>query len=217
VIPLVVIGAGGHGRETLDIIEAINDREPTWDFLGFLDRGPVDEEVLARRNAKCIGDVDVLAELDGRYVIGIGSGAARRRIDQLARSWGREPAVLVHPTAVIGADVHLSAGVVIAAGAHVTTNVVIGRHSHVNVNSSVHHDCRVEDYVTVSPGVTVCGNVTLCDEAFVGAGATLNPGVRIGEGAVIGSGSVVVGDIPPGITAAGVPARATRAMRATAT
>jgi hypothetical protein len=48
---LVIVGAGGHGRETLDVVEAINDRSQRWRFLGFIDDGTVDAERLARRGA----------------------------------------------------------------------------------------------------------------------------------------------------------------------
>ena len=44
---LVIVGAGGHGRETLDIVEAINADALTWNFLGFVDDG----EVVADRRA----------------------------------------------------------------------------------------------------------------------------------------------------------------------
>lgn len=35
--PLVIVGTGGHGREALDIVEAINARSSTFEFLGFID------------------------------------------------------------------------------------------------------------------------------------------------------------------------------------
>ncbi|PYQ19463.1 MAG: hypothetical protein DMF81_21780, partial [Acidobacteria bacterium] len=48
--------------------------------------------------------------------------------------------------------------------------------------------------------------------SFVGAGATLLPGVRVGRGSFVAAGSVVIGDIPAGTLAAGVPARLVRAL-----
>ena len=43
--------------------------------------------------------------------------------------------------------------------------------------------------------------------ASIGTSATILCGVTIGENAIIGAGSVVTKDIPPNVTAAGVPAR----------
>lgn len=48
--------------------------------------------------------------------------------------------------------------------------------------------------------------------SFVGAGAILLPGVRVGRGSFVAAGSVVTEDVPPATLAAGVPARALRAL-----
>lgn len=205
---LVIIGAGGHGRETLDVVEAINDHEaaPVWDVLGLV-ASRHDEVLVGRRAVPVLGDVDVLAGLDAAYVIGIGASDVRRRIDAQVAGYGREAAVLVHPRASLGSDLRLAPGVILAAGARVTTNVALGRHTHLNVNAVVSHDCVLGDYVTCSPGVLVNGTCTLEDGVFLGTGAIVTPGRRLGAGAVIGAGAVVVDDVPPGVTAVGVPAR----------
>ena len=209
--PLVIVGTGGHGRETLNIIEAINARaRPTFEFLGFIDDRRDNEALVAERGARIIGPLTTLRDLDARYVIGIGAGDVRRRIDHQLTEWGRVPAVLVHPDATIGAVVTLGPGVVIAAGARLTTNVVLGRHAHVNVNATVSHDCRVADYVTVSPGVTVSGTVTIGEGTLLGAGSTIIQNLTIGAWATIGAGAVVVRDVANGVTAIGVPARPRR-------
>ena len=48
------------------------------------------------------------------------------------------------------------------------------------------------------------------DGASLGSGAVVLGGVRVGAGALVGAGAVVTGDVPPGATVVGVPARATR-------
>jgi len=207
--PLVIIGTGGHGREALDIVQAMNARSPTFEFLGFVDERRDNEPLVVARGAHIIGSLEKLRERDRdvRYVIGIGAGATRRRIDQQLTAWGFEAAVLVHPDATIGAVVALGAGTVVAAGARITTNVTLGRHAHINVNASVSHDCRVADYVTVSPGVTISGNVSIGEGTLMGAGSTVIQNLSIGAWVTVGAGAVVVTDLPDAITAVGIPAR----------
>ncbi len=206
-LALVIIGTGGHGREAFDIAEAINRTHPTYDILGFLDDRDANDALIACRGAVRLGPTAELEQLDAQYVVGIGSTAARRRLDALASAYGRSPAVLVHPAATVGTDVTLGPGVLLAAGARVTTHVALGRQVHLNVNASVSHDCMLGDYVTLSPACAVSGNVFLEEGSYLGTGAIALPGVRVGAGTYVGAGAVVVDDLPPGVTAIGAPAR----------
>ena len=56
---LVIVGAGGHGRETLDIVEAVNAVEPTWEFAGFVDDGEIIADRLERRDASLLGTTEI--------------------------------------------------------------------------------------------------------------------------------------------------------------
>jgi len=205
--PLVIVGAGGFGREVLDVVQAINLRMLTFEFLGFLDDGPVDEKILARRGARLLGTSQELAAIDAEYLIGIGSPEARRRVDRLATGFGRRPAVGVHPAATLGSDVNIGPGAVITAGTILTTNITMGRHVHVNINATVGHDCILADYVTINPGVNVSGRVTLGEAVTLGAGSTVLQGISVGSGSIVGAGAVVFRDLPPGVVAFGIPAR----------
>jgi sugar O-acyltransferase (sialic acid O-acetyltransferase NeuD family) len=206
---IVIIGAGGFGREVCDVVVALNEvATQRIDILGFLDDGEPDARVLEPYGIRHLGPVSVLDGLDPDvgYVIGIGNPAVRRQIDQRYAELRPSP-VLMHPSATHAIAVTVGGGSVICAGVRITNNVVLGRHVHLNLNSTVGHDARLADYVTVSPLVAISGYVTLEAEVMVGTGATFNPGVVVGRGSVIGSGAAVLKDVPAGVTAVGVPAR----------
>ncbi len=210
--PLIILGAGGFGREVHDVIESINDAQgdDVWELLGFVDNHVENPELLRERGAPLLGGDEVLATLPKgtRFVIAIGDGRIRRALDEKATALGLMSAVLVHPTAWIGRHlVTLAPGAIVCAHVSITTNAQIGRHSHINLNSTVGHDARLRDYVTVNPGATLSGNVTLEDEVTIGTGASVIPGITIGAASVIGAGAAVVRDIPPGVTAVGIPAK----------
>lgn len=206
---LVIVGAGGQGREMLDAVEALNAAAPApvWDVRGFLADDDRSADLVAARGASILGPVARLHEIDADYLIGIGDPAVRRTVDELARAAGRRPATLVHPSAQVGSQVVLGPGAYVAPGAVLTTNVVVGRHTIVNVGASLSHDVVVGDFVTIGPGSRLAGSVRVGDDADLGVGVVARPGASIGGATVVGAGAVVIGDLPPGIVAVGVPAR----------
>lgn len=210
---LVIIGAGGFGREVLDVVESVNGvramgMDDKLEVLGFLDDGTPDPATLEPYGVSHLGPVDLLDDMDAdvQYVIGIGSPEVRRKLDERFRDTRQSP-VLVHESVTHSRAVSFGPGTVVCAGVRLTNNITIGRHVHLNLNTTVGHDARLGDYVTVSPLVAISGYVTLGDEVMVGTGVTLNPGISVGARSVIGSGAAVLKDLPADVTAVGVPAK----------
>lgn len=214
VTPIVVVGAGGFGRETLDVLEAVN-RGPsglTYSLQGVVDDHPseYDLDLLLERGVKYIGTSDDLLGhrmREVRYVIGIGNPGVRAKIDSPLRQAGMLPATVIHPTAVIGSSFRPGPGTIICAGAQISTNVRIGGHVHINPGAIVGHDAQLSDYVSVNPGAIVSGHVEVQSKALLGAGAIILQGLTVGEGAVVGAGAVVVTDVSTRSVVKGVPAR----------
>jgi sugar O-acyltransferase (sialic acid O-acetyltransferase NeuD family) len=198
-VSIVIVGAGGHGREVLDVAEACGRS-----CLGFLDDGEPDVALLAARGMTVLGPTTM--SVDAELLIGVGSSRARADLARRLGSATTAPAV-VHPTASVGSGVRLGAGSVLCAGVRLTTNITIGRHGYVGPNATIGHDAVIEDTVTVLPGAVLSGAVVAEEQVSVGAGAVVVQGVVLGAGCTVGAGAVVLRDVAPGVTVAGVPAR----------
>lgn len=200
---LVIVGAGGFGREVLDVVEAINAASgatPPWRFRGFIDDGNPD----LRGRGDLLGGTDILDGLDAHMVVAIADPVARGRI---LATCALPQTVLVHPAATIGSDCTLGPGTIMLAGARLTTNVRLGAAVHLNPNVTVGHDAVVGDCVTVYPGANISGSTTLGDRVSFGTNACVLQGLTVGDDTFVGAGAVVNRPVPGGVTAMGVPAR----------
>jgi sugar O-acyltransferase (sialic acid O-acetyltransferase NeuD family) len=211
--PLVVVGAAGHGREVLDVVDACN-ASPTgasFELVGVLDDNPSEEnlERLAKRGVNHLGRVDAWARqasTEVAFVVGVGSPGARRRVVEFLEGAGFTAATLVHPTVVSGFDVTFEKGSVVCAGVVLGTNIRVGRHTHLNRSATVGHDSTIGGFVLVNPSASISGDCAIGDEVLVGAGAVILQGRAIGRGATVGASACVVRDVRPGATVKGVPA-----------
>ena len=211
---LIIIGAGGHGREVLSVVVALADSgSVSYEVVGFAADDRPDGEGVARLERLGQRLLGTLEEVSSAHpgvgvVVAIGDPAARAEVTARASGLGLVlvPA-LVHPSVTVGLDVELAAGVVVQAGSQITTNVRVGVGVQINTACSVSHDVVLGDHVTLSPGCRLTGGVRVEDGAFFGTGAVVAPGVVVGRGARVGAGSVVLRDVPAGATVHGAPAR----------
>jgi len=205
---LVLLGAGGHASDVLGVVEALNERTPTFELVGLLDDRPlVDTARFAGRQVSLLGGLDRLVELDACWIAAVGWPATRRHIVDRALATGCPIATLVSPAADIGAGVDVGVGVVVMGSARLSPCSQVGDHALVSYLAGVGHDATIGSGTSVMPGAMVSGGVEVGAGVLVGSNATILEGIRVGDGATIGAGAVVLTNVAAGATVVGVPAR----------
>jgi len=210
---LVIVGAGGFGRETIELVRARQAAGDGIELRGICDD---DERLWGTMvlGVPVIGGIDTVADhADCRVVITIGNpsnfGVRQRVVEKLGLPDDRY-ATVVHPTAVIPDSARIGLGSIVHAACVFTADVEVGSHVVMMPSVVLTHDDYVGDFVTFGAGVLVAGGVSIGSGAYIGSGAKIREYRTIGAGSLIGMGSVVTTDVPGGELWAGVPARFVR-------
>lgn len=204
---LVIIGAGGCGREVLQWAKDINEKENQWNIKGF-----IDDDFNALDGKKC--DVTVLSTIDeypieanDEFVCCIGNSKLRKMIVEKLKAKGAVFVTLIHPNAVIADSCTLGEGVIVYPYALISDNAVIGDGCIINMHSSVAHDSVLGEYCTISAHCDVTGMCTLGDRVFMGSMSHVVPSSKIGDDVYICAGSTVMTRIRAGTKVLGNPAK----------
>ncbi len=209
--PIVIIGYGGQAAEVAAVFTAMSEVDGCR-IEGFVDNSP-EGKPGSLYGFPLLGDESRLKGKEGELRLHIAIGDNSTRLKLAGKFSSFEFASAVHPKAVVGPMVDIGEGVLIAPGVILTARLKVGDHVIVNTGVIVSHDCKIGDYANISPGCIITGNVSIGNGAFLGSGVTVAPGVSIGADSHISLGSVVTKDIPPGVVAAGMPARVVKSAK----
>lgn len=209
--PLVVVGAGGFGRETIDIIHALRPSTTPFTLLGVVDDSPSDTNLrrLEERDLRYLGTTaDILqTHAPAYFTPAVGNPGLRRTLALRFEEHLWEPATIIHPRATLAADANVAKGAVVCANAYVSTNASIGPYAHVNAASTIGHDTVVHSYVSVNPGAVISGDCCVHDGALIGANATVLQGLTVGSSSLVAAGACVTRHVAEHTTVRGVPAK----------
>jgi sugar O-acyltransferase (sialic acid O-acetyltransferase NeuD family) len=207
---IVIIGAGGVGREVALIIEEINKVQPTWKLLGFLD----DKSALHNtyiNGYRVLGGIDYIATMETlgtvHAVCAISAYKAKVKIVEKLKSCSISFPKIIHPSVQVSRFNSIGEGTIVYPGVIMTTNIDIGNQVIISPGSGIGHEAVIEDYCSVLWKVNISGNVRVGEGCLLGSGSTILQNISIGRESIVGAGAVVVKDLPERCTAVGVPAR----------
>ncbi len=204
---IYIVGAGGCGRETLNLLLDIHTFSgPRWNIKGFLDDT---EDPLHGKDCDfgVVGGIQDYAPRENDVlVMGIANPHDKYRLTSMLKSRGAVFESLIHPYTYLGRHCTLGEGVVVQNGFGMTVNVTIGNFATL-LSSSLGHDVRVGDYCTISSHCNISGNVTIGQRVFVGGNVAIAPHLHVGDDASLCMGSVVLTNVGAGRKVIGNPAR----------
>lgn len=207
-----LIGAGGHGRDSMPVAESylagqsIDEEYELVFVVEFGDRKDI--------NGHKVLTLDEFVNLNSekRFNISISNSEVRQRIADSLLNQSIPPFPIIAPSATILDQGSIPTGLIASPYSTLGSNITIGKFFHANLYSYVSHDCRIGDFVTFAPGVHCNGHIHIGDHAFIGSGAILKNGsttepLVIGERAIVGMGAVVTKSVPANTTVVGNPAK----------
>lgn len=194
-----IIGSGGFASEITETLRLIKTNISSINY--FVEDGFYNEKSGSRLLSELLEEQD-----NFDTYMGIGDGQTRMRLSRLFSTEAEFPR-LIHPSAVLGANVKSGRGLVVQQFATVTTNVNIGEFCQLNLYVGIGHDCNIGDFFTASPKVSISGNVHIGNHVTIGTNAAVLPGINICDNVIIGAGAVVTRDITEPGTYFGIPAR----------
>lgn len=204
---LLVVGAGGFGREILGWARQCRECGTDWVPAGFLDDNPkaVPE---AATGLPWVGTIrDHRPDGSAVYLCGLGRPTVRRQIVSRLQEKGAQFISLIHPTVILGERVTLGTGVILCPRVCLTCDIEIGDFCSINLHSTVGHDARIGPWCQINSHCDITGAVEIGSCALLGSGARIIPGVKVGNRSVVGAGSVVIRHVPDDVTVFGAPAR----------
>lgn len=204
---LAAYGAGGFGREVLELGELINtQKDRIWDRFIFIDDRDVTNQV---------NGYDVFSYPDAikRYgdsldvIIAVGEPTVRRMLYDKIKKDGVHMPVLINPDTYVSSTAKLGEGSIIRYSSCVFANAIIGNNVCVNSHANIGHDVRIEDGCMISAFSNIAGAVHIGEYCYIGMNAIIRECVSIGKHSVLSMGTIISDNVPDYALAIGNPVR----------
>lgn len=204
---LVIIGAGGFGREVYWSAKESVGYGSEFEIKGFLDSN---EHILdAFPNYPPILGVEDTYEIesDDIFVCAVGDVRLKKKCCETILNRGGHFFNLVHKDAYIGENTHIGVGCIFLALSRVHCDVSIGDFVTVQPYSVIGHDVKVGNWCQINDYSDCGGASEIGNEVTINTHSFIFPRVKVGDRATIGAGSFVLRNVKEGVVVFGNPAK----------
>ena len=204
---LIILGAGGMGRQILSFARSCTGYNKEYDIKGFLD-----DNSEAMKDfpgyPPVLGTVDgYQIEKDDVFFNSIGDVKAKKSCINKILEKGGEFITLAHSTAQVSPEVKLGKGCMIGSYVGIGVETTIGDFCMIQSKATIGHDVKVGDFCRLDCNVVLIAGVEVGNEVCIHTSAVVNHNVKLGDGSTVGAMSFVIKKVKPGQTVFGNPAR----------
>ena len=204
---LVIIGAGGMGRQVLSFAKSCNGYGKEYDIKGFLDDNPHAMEGFPDY-PPVLGTVDgYQVEKDDVFFNSIGDVQNKKKCINKILDKGGEFITLIHPTAQVSPDTKIGKGCMLSSFVGVGVETAIGDFCLIQSKAIIGHDVHVGDFARIDCNVVLIAGVDVGNDVCIHTSAVVNHDVKLGDGSTVGAMSFVIKNVKPGQTVFGNPAK----------
>ena len=203
---LIIIGAGGMGRQVLSFAKSCKGYGKEYEIKGFLD-----DNLHAMDGfpdyPPVLGTVDgYQIETDDVFFNSIGDIQAKKRCIQIILDKGGDFLTLIHPTAQVSPDTMIGKGCMIGSYVGIGVETTIGNFCLIQSKATIGHDVHIDDFARIDCNVVLIAGVTVGKNVCIHTSAVVNHDVSLGDGSTVGAMSFVIRKVKPGQTVFGNPA-----------
>lgn len=205
---IIIIGAGGFGRELKCLIDDINnfDNGIYYNILGFVDDNIECNTKIHEYNV--LGNIDYIFSLKEKpsLVFGIGSPKIKEIISKKFKNY-KFPTIIHPAISVKRKNIDIGKGCIICQGSILTCDIILSEFVTINLSCTIGHDTVVGKYSSLMPAVNLSGEVDVKKGVFIGTGVKIINQLIIGSDTIVGAGAIVSKSLPSNCTAVGIPAK----------
>lgn len=204
---LIIIGAGGMGRQVLSFAKSCDGYEKDYNIKGFLDDNPNAMKDFPNY-PPVLGTVDnYKIETDDVFFNAIGDVQSKKKCIQKILNRGGDFLTLIHPTAQVSPETKVGKGCMIGSYVGIGVETTIGDFCLIQSKAIIGHDVHIADFARIDCNVVVIAGVNVGNDVCIHTSSVINHGVSIGDGAIVGAMSFVIRNVKPGQTVFGNPAK----------
>jgi sugar O-acyltransferase (sialic acid O-acetyltransferase NeuD family) len=205
---IAVYGAGGFGKEVACLINAINEIEPRWNFIGFFDDGKPKGYI--NEFGSVLGDMEDLNAYDESLaiVMSIGSPSIITKLVSEINNTNVYFPNLIAPDLIFldKTSFSMGKGNLFMFQSLVSCNVSIGDFNLFNCGVSLGHEVSMGSFNCMMSYVKISGEVSIGNTNFFGVSSVVLQGIKIGNNTTIGTNSVIMRKTKDYLTYLGNPA-----------
>ncbi len=188
---IIVIGAGGHSKSAIDVLESSKE----YKILGIVDNeleiGSMigDHTILGADS-----DLPKLKDISSNVLIGVGqikNPNIRSDLYLQLKQIGFEMPSIISKTAIVSDKAEIGDGSIIMNGVIINAGATIGSNCIINTGAIVEHDVKIGNNTHVSTNSVINGDAKIGDLTFIGSGSVIRNGISIGNECIISMGSIV--------------------------